>query len=165
MWVTLGHDHETVHANSTRKSLCSVHSWLQSFWGWQVLEILGKIWFETSCLEFERNLCFLWLFVLVTRANTVCIILPPIWKVVLSIIRLFQLLMLPTFICLGWNFPCWVSPSGWISWERFHKNTWTIPGNEKRRENYILLMFIKVAASTWFRNHCTYVFWSRELNN
>lgn len=76
----------------------------------------------------------------------------------LSIVRLFQLLMLPTFICLGWNFPCWVSPSGWISWESFNKNIWTIPGNEKRGESYILLMFIKIAASTWFKSHCTYIF-------
>lgn len=83
----------------------------------------------------------------------------------LSIIRLVQLLiMLPTFSCLGWNFPCWVSPSGWISWESFNKNTWTIPGNERRGKYYILFMFIKAAASTQFRNHSTYVFWSRELN-
>lgn len=62
----------------------------------------------------------------------------------LSIIRLFQLLMLPTFICLGWNFPCWVSPSGWISWESFNKNTWTIQGNEKRGKTVFCSCLLKL---------------------
>lgn len=59
--------------------------------------------------------------------------------------------MLPTFSCLGWIFPCWVSPSGRICWESFNKNTWTIPGNERRGKYYILLMFIKVCCKRLVR--------------
>lgn len=71
---------------------------------------------------------------------------------ILSIIRLFQLLItLPAFSCLGWIFPCWVSPSGRICWESFNKNTWTIPGNERRGKYYILLMFIKVCCKRFVR--------------